>query len=143
MPKSHSRLSSGYLFHYYDPDFIKRVKESKGGFIVGGDNYGQGSSREHAAIAPRYLGIKAILALSFARIHRNNLINFGILPIEFNSKKEYNKIKQGDSLEIRNNIQKGEVEVFSNKKKVECSLRLKEREKNILSKGGLLNYIKK
>jgi len=91
-----------FVYYRHDPEFVKRCKELGGGFIVGGDNYGQGSSREHAVIAPKYLGIKAVFAMTFARIHRSNLINFGMLPITFTSKKEYNKIKQGDTLEIKN-----------------------------------------
>jgi aconitate hydratase len=74
---------SEYVFHSVDPSFAQRAKEKKGGFIIGGENYGQGSSREHAALAPMYLGIKAVLVKSFARIHKANLINFGILPLEF------------------------------------------------------------
>jgi len=140
---------SEFVFYRYDPEFVKRCKEMKGGFIVGGDNYGQGSSREHAAIAPKYLGIKAVFAVTFARIHRTNLINFGILPITFNNKKEHGKIKQGNKLEIKNIhnvIKKGEKEIIvinrTNKKDIDCSLELKDRERKILSKGGLLNYIK-
>lgn len=93
---------SEYTFHVIDPSFPKRAKESGGGFIIGGVNYGQGSSREHAAIAPMYLGIKAVIALSFARIHRDNLINFGILPLVFVNEKEYEMVEQGDELEIEN-----------------------------------------
>jgi len=135
---------SEFVFCHMDKDFVNRAKKAKGGFIVGGDNYGQGSSREHAAIAPMHLGIKAVIAKSFARIHRSNLINFGILPLEFESKKEFNKIKQGDKLEIKNvkNAILGKGDIIVNNGKIRCLLKLGERESKILSKGGLLNYIK-
>lgn len=136
---------SEFVFRYVDKDFVARVKKLKGGFIVGGDNYGQGSSREHAAIAPMFLGIKGVIVKSFARIHRSNLINFGILPLVFENKKDYNKIKQGDNLEIKN-VKKGimdnYLEVINNGKKIKCKLELVDREEKILLKGGLLNYIK-
>lgn len=139
---------SEFVFYQVDPDFVKRAKKMNGGFIIGGDNYGQGSSREHAAIAPMHLGIKCVITKSFARIHKSNLINFGILPLEFANKIEYNKVKQGDMLEIRNVKSvikdKKEVEVLNktNKKKISCLLTIKKRERSILLKGGLLNYIK-
>ena len=88
------------MFHQIDPTFPKRAKEKGGGLVVGGENYGQGSSREHAALAPMYLGLKAVLVKSFARIHRSNLINFGIIPLEFSSKSDYDSIDQGDELQI-------------------------------------------
>jgi len=87
---------SEYVYHYVDPDFVKRAKEirdqkGKANIIVGGENYGQGSSREHAALAPRFLGVRAVLAKSFARIHHANLVNFGIVPLEFKNKEDYHK----------------------------------------------------
>lgn len=91
---------SEYVFAGVDPSFVERCKERGGGFIVGGENYGQGSSREHAALAPMYLGVKAVFAKSFARIHRNNLINFGILPLVFVDPSDYDRIDQDDLLEI-------------------------------------------
>ena len=78
---------SEYAFHYIDEDFFKRMKEEKTGIIVGGNNFGQGSSREHAALTLMYLGVQAIIVKSFARIHRDNLINFGILPLIFKKKE--------------------------------------------------------
>src|SRR5574341_1197334 len=92
---------SEYTFTRVDPDFPKRAKERGGGFVVGGENYGQGSSREHAALAPMYLGVKAVIAKSFARIHYDNLINFGILPLTFVDPGDYDKIAQDDRLEIQ------------------------------------------
>ena len=89
-----------YVFHRMDPTFSRRAKESGGGFIVGGENYGQGSSREHAALAPMYLGIKGVIAKSFSRIHHANLINWGLIPMVFAVPGEYDGVAQGDVLEI-------------------------------------------
>jgi len=91
---------SKYVFSRVDENFASRAMEKHGGFIIGGENYGQGSSREHAAIAPKHLGIKAVIAKSFARIHRANLINFGILPLTFAEPSDYERIEQGDHIEI-------------------------------------------
>ncbi|MBI2955198.1 MAG: aconitate hydratase [Chloroflexi bacterium] len=91
-----------HVFESVDPAFVKRAREQGGGFIVGGENYGQGSSREHAAIAPRYLGVVAVIAKSFARIHRANLVNFGILPLIFDDTASYDAIAKGDELAIVN-----------------------------------------
>ncbi|GMR04839.1 MAG: aconitate hydratase [Thermodesulfobacteriota bacterium] len=90
------------VFCAIDPDFHKKAKEAHGGFVIGGENYGQGSSREHAALCPMYLGIKAVIAKSFARIHKANLINFGILPLEFVNAADYDAIEEGDKLEFSN-----------------------------------------
>ena len=117
-----------------------------GGFIVAGENYGQGSSREHAALAPMYLGIKAILAKSYARIHRSNLINFGILPLIFKDPEAYLTIQQGDRLRIadlRTGIRKEtslKIENITQQRTFEASLELNPREREILLAGGLLNY---
>jgi aconitate hydratase len=91
---------SKYTFRPIDAGFAQRALEKGGGFIVGGENYGQGSSREHAALAPKFLGVKAVLVKSFARIHLANLINFGILPLTFADKEDYTHIAQGDLLEL-------------------------------------------
>ncbi|MEK6571078.1 MAG: aconitate hydratase, partial [Bacteroidota bacterium] len=93
---------SEYVFSRVDPEFVKRAKEGQGGFIVGGENYGQGSSREHAALAPMYLGIKAVFAKSFARIHRSNLINFGIVPLLIKDSSLSEALQAGGKLEIEN-----------------------------------------
>ena len=87
---------SEYVFERIDPTFPARARAAGGGFIVGGSNYGQGSSREHAALAPMYLGVKAVIAKSFARIHLANLINFGILPLTFAVEADYESVRQGD-----------------------------------------------
>jgi aconitate hydratase len=91
---------SEYVFSQVDPSFVKNAKEAGGGFITGGSNYGQGSSREHAALAPMYLGIKAVLVKSFARIHWANLVNFGILPLVFENEADYGRLCEHDELEI-------------------------------------------
>jgi aconitate hydratase len=139
---------SEYLFERIDAGFVKRTKELGGGFVVGGENYGQGSSREHAALAPMYLGIKAILAKSYARIHRANLINFGILPLTFKDQDEFEKVQQGDRLKIeriQNSLMKGEflrVENITRQRVFQVSHEFNDREIEIMLAGGLLNYIK-
>jgi aconitate hydratase len=137
---------SEYLFERVDAHFAARTKQLGGGFVVGGENYGQGSSREHAALAPMYLGIKAILTKSYARIHRSNLINFGILPLTFEDPDEFLKIQQGDRLRItqlRKALQEEdllEIENVTQKRIVKVSHGLNVREREILLAGGLLNY---
>lgn len=138
-----------YVYHQVDPTFAQRAKEQGGGFIVGGENYGQGSSREHAALAPMYLGLRAVIAKSFARIHWNNLINFGILPLVFKNLADYDRIEQGDALEISNvreAIQAGKAVTLINQTKgVEIPLEhtLSDRQVAIMLDGGLLNHIRK
>jgi len=137
---------SEYLFERVDAGFYRRAKELGGGFLVGGENYGQGSSREHAALAPMYLGIKAILAKSYARIHRSNLINFGILPLIFKDPDEFQRIQQGDQLrikDIRDRLEKDgflKIENVTQQRTFEVSHGLSRREAEILLAGGLLNY---
>jgi len=137
---------SEYLFERVDAGFYRRAKELGGGFLVGGENYGQGSSREHAALAPMYLGIKAILAKSYARIHRSNLINFGILPLIFKDPDEFQRIQQGDQLrikDIRDRLEKDgflKIENVTQRRTFEISHGLSHREAEVLLAGGLLNY---
>lgn len=137
---------SKHLFERVDPDFFKRAIERGGGFVVGGENYGQGSSREHAALAPMFVGIKAIIATSYARIHRSNLINFGILPLTFKDEKEFDGIQQGDLLRIegiRSCLQVNgslTVQNVTQGRTFEVLHRLSRREIAILLAGGLLNY---
>jgi aconitate hydratase len=138
---------SQYLFCQVDPNCAERAKECRESFIVGGHNYGQGSSREHAAIAPMYLGVQAIIAKSFARIHRSNLINFGIIPFTFVEEKDYDNIDQGDRLEIQEvaaNLDKEQLEVTNVTRGTTFAVRhgLSQRQKDIIRKGGLLNFIK-
>ena len=142
---------AGFCLTPCDPDFPKRARENGGGFIVGGSNYGQGSSREHAALAPVELGIKAVVAKSFARIHRANLINNGILPLTFQKEKDYHLIEQGDEVSIAN-IGRQLVEnpqqiiiMVNSTKNLAIPLRadLTERQLEIILAGGLLNLTKK
>jgi len=136
---------SQYVFSRMDPDFAERAKREGGGFIVGGANYGQGSSREHAALAPMALGIQAVFARSFARIHQANLVNFGILPLNL---PEAIVISQGDELEmagIRSAIEAGRaltVTNLTNGETFEVSYDLTARQTRILLAGGLLNFIR-
>ena len=137
---------SEHLFERIDAHFVKRAKQLEGGFVVGGENYGQGSSREHAALAPMYLGIKAILTKSYARIHRSNLINFGILPLTFKDPDEFSRIQQGDYLRItnlRNGLRSSgllTVENVTQKRSFEVLHGLNQREVAILLAGGSLNH---
>jgi aconitate hydratase len=138
---------SQYVFNRIDPTFPSRTKKKKGGIIVGGENFGQGSSREHAALALMYLGIKAITTISFSRIHKANLVNFGVLPLEFMNKKDYKKISRDDILEIpkiRERIERGKIIVKNHTKNLTIDLRcdLSPRFKNIVLAGGLMNMIK-
>ncbi len=139
---------SEYVFHNIDPQFPAKAKEMGGGIVIGGENYGQGSSREHAALAPRYLGLKAVIVKSYARIHWANLINFGILPLVFKNPEDYDKIEQNDELLIENIIDSLEnnkpifVQNLTKNISLETSYKLSQRQKEVLIAGGLLNYIK-
>lgn len=141
---------SDFVFENIDKTFSERARKAKekgGGIIIGHENYGQGSSREHAAIAPMYLGIQAVIARSFARIHRANLINFGILPLLFQSEEDYKRVEEGDRLLIRdvlqslNGSQDFVVENLTKGNTFVVRSNLNEREKNLILKGGLLPYI--
>jgi aconitate hydratase len=139
---------SEYVFAKMDGDFARRAKEKNGGFIVAGENYGQGSSREHAALGPFYLGIKAVLVKSFARIHHDNLINYGILPLYFINKEDYDLIQFGDILSITNIREQVKENRFSVKNKtrgliIEAFAKLTIEQKELIFDGGQLNYIKK
>ena len=134
-----------YVLEGVDPDFSQKALAKKGGFIIGGENYGQGSSREHAALAPKYLGIKAVIVKSFARIHLANLINFGIVPLTFANPEDYDQIEQGDSLEVEIGELKGEVVLNNLTRGVKIKLRhtLSSLDAEILRAGGKLPWLKK
>ncbi|RZB32620.1 MAG: aconitate hydratase [Candidatus Argoarchaeum ethanivorans] len=139
---------SEYVFHQVDPLFSKRAIEKNGGYIVGGENYGQGSSREHAALAPMHLGVSAIIAKSFARIHQANLINFGVLPLEFENSEDYTMIREGTGIvipgiidQLKENTNKIKA-VIDNSKTITLVHNYSPRQKKILLSGGLLNYTK-
>jgi aconitate hydratase len=138
---------SEYVFYWIDPGFAKRAREKHGGFIVGGENYGQGSSREHAALAPMFLGIKGVIAKSFARIHRANLINFGIIPFEFENAADFELLNQGVPITIENvvsSLKKGNniMEAIADKNRIRLKIDLTPRQREVLIAGGLLNYIR-
>lgn len=138
---------SQFVFDIVDEGFPARAKEKGGGIIVGGENYGQGSSREHAALAPRYLGVRAKIVKSFARIHKSNLINFGIIPLEFMDPGDYDQINQGDTIQIpkaRERIAQGDevIPIVTNGREMKTHLLISERHRRILVAGGLLNQAK-
>ncbi len=137
---------SEHCFVRCDPDFPARCKEKGAGFIIGGSNYGQGSSREHAALAPLYLGIKAVVVKSFARIHVANLINAGILPLTFADEADYDRLSLGDRLslpDVRGRLQRGETLVLKNEttgEEIKLNTGFSERQIEMLLAGGLLDY---
>lgn len=144
--RSNIEAISDFVFRNIEPTFSQRAKDAGTGFIVGGENYGQGSSREHAAIAPRFLGVRAKIAKSFARIHKANLINFGIIPLTFVDPDDYDHLLQGEKLRfesLRSAIQYGQTElvaqVVPSGKKVPLRIDVTNRQKQILVAGGLLN----
>ena len=139
---------SEYCFTVCDKDFPERAKAQGGGVILGGQNYGQGSSREHAALVPLYLGIKAVISKSFARIHMANLINFGIVPMTLKNEADYDLIAEGDDIEIRGFAEaiKGADSAIlvdkANGKQIPLTLTLSARQREILLAGGTLNFTK-
>lgn len=135
---------SKFVFEAVDPDFYRKAREANGGFIIGGENYGQGSSREHAALAPKYLGIKAVITKSFARIHLANLINFGIVPLTFKNPDDYDRIDEGDNLELNIGDLKGTCILKNLTKNFEIELEhtLSDMDAEILKCGGKLPWIK-
>ncbi|MEA4804264.1 aconitate hydratase [Acetobacterium wieringae] len=138
---------SNYCLAPCDAEFPQRALDNGGGFIVGGSNYGQGSSREHAALAPVYLGIKGVAVKSFARIHKNNLINNGILPLVFASEADYDTIELNDELVIENALEavkSGKANLINKTKGLTyvMLLEVSERQKEMLLAGGLINLIK-
>ena len=143
--RSNIEKISEFTFSQIDEGFYNRCKENNGGIIVAGENYGQGSSREHAALAPLYLNIKAVIAISFARIHEQNLVNSAILPLRFVNPKDYDKLDLLDELEI-NNLEKLEdnIEVINKTKGYTFIVthNLTDEQKELMKYGGLLNMIK-
>lgn len=140
---------SRFLFYQIDDKFYDRAItfQETGSFIIGGENYGQGSSREHAALAPRYLGIRAVIAKSFARIHGQNLVNFGVLPLLFEQPSDYEKIAVNDILVFENlheSLPKGQIEIFNKTQQVNYTLthHLSAREIREVLAGGLINVVK-
>lgn len=140
---------SKFVYNAVDPDFYDRAMAADNSIIIGGDNYGQGSSREHAALAPMYLGVRAVIVKSFARIHKANLINFGILPLTFKNAADYDAWDQGDTLEMPSvveDMKKGsDITVKNVTKGTTFTVQhdLEERAIEVVLAGGLLNYTKK
>ena len=140
---------SKYCFAVCDESFHDRALEMGKSIVIGGSNYGQGSSREHAALAPLYLGVKAVITKSFARIHMANLINAGIVPMTFKNEADYDRIDAADILKIENirdQIAAGDVIKVTNVSKgfdFDCAVSFSDRQKEMLYAGGLLNYTKK
>lgn len=135
---------SKHVFEAVDESFPDRAIKSGGGFIIGGDNYGQGSSREHAALAPKYLGIKAVIVKSFARIHLANLVNFGIVPLTFTNPADYDRIELGDNIKIIIGDLRSEIKLLNTTKgfEIELSHTLSNLDSEILKVGGKLPWIK-
>jgi aconitate hydratase len=138
---------SKFCFGVCDETFPERAKEAGSTVIVGGINYGQGSSREHAALVPLYLGVRAVVAKSFARIHAANLINAGILPLTFENPDDYDKVEQDDQLELTglyDGIKSGKITLINKTKNIEisCVGVFSERQQKILLAGGLLKFTK-
>ena len=139
---------SKHVFSGLDPKFYEKAMKYAPSAVIGGENYGQGSSREHAALAPMYLGIKAVITKSFARIHKANLINFGILPLTFSSAADYKAVKKGGKIElvnVRNSLKKGlpiKAKITGGKT-ITLNYELSKRDTEILLSGGKINYIKK
>jgi aconitate hydratase len=142
---------SEFAFDVVDASYSRRARELQeraGHAVVGGVNYGQGSSREHAALAPRYLGLRVVIAKSFARIHRQNLINFGVLPLVFSDESSFDQIEQGDVLRIIGlHTQLGQgvqvtVENLTRRGSLDTQHDLSARQQNVLLAGGIINWIK-
>ncbi|WP_077325685.1 aconitate hydratase [Virgibacillus siamensis] len=143
---------SEFTFEGVDTGYVQRAKETKdngGHAVVGGFNYGQGSSREHAALAPRYLGLRLALVKDYARIHWQNLVNFGVLPLTFSQEEDYEKLSDGDTLkldnlheQLKNNSNKMEVSLIGKGETITVEHNLSPRQKDILLQGGLINWIK-
>ena len=145
--RSNIPFLSKFCFEVCDPTFAERAKAAGDGIIIGGSNYGQGSSREHAALVPMYLGIRCVVAKSFARIHVANLINAGILPLTFENGDDYDALDQGTKLvigDIYEGMEQGRIILTDETtgKAIPCLCSFTERQQAILKAGGLLNYTK-
>jgi aconitate hydratase len=148
MYRSNIPKLSEFTLSRVDDSFAGRALESDGGFLVAGENYGQGSSREHAALCPMYLGVQGVLARSFARIHKANLFNFGIVPLEIDA-ETYERIDQGDDVEIVDDVaaavRSGQAEFtvrVNDDWEATARLDASEREREILADGGKLAHVK-
>ena len=145
--RSNIEAISEFVFSQIDPDFSGYSKAKGTVVVIGGENYGQGSSREHAALAPRYLGVRAKIAKSFARIHKANLCNFGILPLTFKNVADYDLLEKGTKLrfpDVRKRVEQGETEIplEVDGKTIHTVLEVSDRQRKLLLAGGALNYVK-
>jgi aconitate hydratase len=141
-----------FAFEMVDGSYARRAREAQeqgepGHVVVGGRNYGQGSSREHAALAPRFLGLRAVIAKTFARIHWQNLVNFGVLPLTFETAEDYARIEKGDRLRLTDLRNVGERRTFtvqnaSQKNEFTVSHDLSPRQIDVLRAGGLINWVR-
>jgi aconitate hydratase len=145
--RSNIEAISEYVFSQIDPDFAKNCHAKGAVAVVGGENYGQGSSREHAALAPRHLGVRVKIAKSFARIHKANLCNFGILPLTFQDSKDYDLIEKGSRMvfhDVRERIARGDrdIPVDVDGRRIMTHLEVSDRQRQHLLAGGTLNFVK-
>ena len=145
--RSNIEAISEFVYSQIDPDFAKECKARGTVIIIGGENYGQGSSREHAALAPRYLGVRAKIVKSYARIHKSNLCNFGIIPLTFKDPKDYDRINKGTKVvfpDIRGRIERGDREIpcVVEEQTIITVLDVSERQRKHLLAGGALNFVK-
>ena len=145
--RSNIEAISEYVYYQIDPEFHERCRQLGNTIVVGGDNYGQGSSREHAALAPRFLGVRAKIVKSFARIHKANLCNFGIIPLTFTNPEDYNLFKQGSRVvlsDIRKRLAEGvtEIPVRIDEHEITTQLDVSDRQRQHLLAGGILNFVK-
>jgi aconitate hydratase len=146
--RSNIEAISEYVYYRVDPEFPARARQKGILAVVGAENYGQGSSREHAALAPRHLGVRVKIAKSFARIHKANLCNFGILPLELKDPADYDKFTQGSELclpGVRERVERGdgEIPVDVDRQRVWCVLKVSDRQRRHLLAGGTLNYVRR
>jgi aconitate hydratase len=145
--RSNIEAISEFVFSQIDPEFSGYSKEKGTVVVIGGENYGQGSSREHAALAPRYLGVRAKIAKGFARIHKANLCNFGILPLTFKNAADYDLLEKGAKLrfpDVRKRVGQGDTEipVEIDGKTITTVLEVSDRQRKLLLAGGALNFVK-
>jgi aconitate hydratase len=145
--RSNIEAISEFVYYQIDPDFHKKAKNKEAVVVVGGENYGQGSSREHAALAPRYLGVRAKIVKGFARIHKANLCNFGILPLTLKDPDDYDRLREGARVtfpDVRKRIEKGDVEipVKVDGHDILTVLEVSRRQRQYLLAGSALNLVK-
>jgi aconitate hydratase len=145
--RSNIEAISAFVFNLVDPEFVTRIKAMRNAVVIGGDNYGQGSSREHAALAPRFLGVRAKIVKSFARIHKANLCNFGILPLTFKDPQDYASIQLDDQIafpEIRHRLAAGDTEIPVEiaGRQIITLLEVSPRQREHLLAGGTLNFVR-